>query len=65
MAGVPKIEPREAQQRLARGEAVLVCAYDDEERCRGLRLEGALTLGELQAREEDLREERDVVFYCT
>jgi hypothetical protein len=43
---------------------LLVCAYEDEDRCRLLRLEGSLTLGELRSRLPELPLDQEMIFYC-
>ncbi len=64
MAAVIRIEPGEARRRVQVGEALLVCAYDNEELCGRMRLEGAITLGELNARLPGIRKEQEIIFYC-
>lgn len=44
--------------------ALLVCAYDDEQRCRSMRIPGSLTMGELTPRLASLPRDHDLVFYC-
>lgn len=46
------------------GGVQLVCAYDDEEKCRSLRLPGSITLRELNDRLPSLSQDRELVFYC-
>jgi hypothetical protein len=43
---------------------VLVCAYEDEEKCRRLKLQGAHTLRELEAGMATLPRSQEIVFYC-
>jgi len=43
-------------------EALIVCAYDDEDKCEELSLEGSITLAEL--RQRDVSRERELIFYC-
>ena len=42
MAEAIRITPEETYQKLRAGKALLVCAYDNEERFRNLQLEGAI-----------------------
>jgi hypothetical protein len=49
---------------VAEGRAVLVCAYEDEEKCRRLKLQGAHTLRELEAGMAALPRTQEIVFYC-
>lgn len=44
--------------------ALLVCAYDDEEKCRSMRLPDSLTLRELNDRLPSLSKDQELVFYC-
>ena len=59
-----KISPQEARQEVQAGEALLVCAYEDEERYKKVRLEGAISLKELRSRETDLNKDQKIIFYC-
>jgi hypothetical protein len=58
-----RIEPADARRHAEQG-ALLVCAYDDEAKCRGILLDGAITLKQLQAREKDLPKDKEIDFYC-
>ena len=63
-ASVERVGAGEARRRVAEGRAVLVCAYEDEEKCRRLKLEGAHTLRELEAGMATLPRSQEIVFYC-
>jgi hypothetical protein len=57
-----RISPQEAHEKVESGEALLVCAYDDEQRCREMKLEGSISLKELQS---DLpAKDKEIIFYC-
>lgn len=62
MANAERIDAERARQRVQSGEALLVCAYDDEEKCRDLEIEGAVTLAEVRSRE--LQADREIIFFC-
>lgn len=64
MQAIPRISPDEARQRLRDDGALLVCAYDDESKCRESNIAGAITLQELRRRESDLDPGQKLVFYC-
>jgi hypothetical protein len=64
MAEVARVGPDEAHQKVETGEAILVCAYDDREKCRQLHLEGAIDLDELQAKLPAIPKEKELIFYC-
>jgi hypothetical protein len=62
MSPFDRIPPEEAFEQMENGEALLVCAYADEEKCRAAHIENALTLQDL----ERLAPPRDraLIFYC-
>lgn len=62
MANAERIDAERARERVQSGDALLVCAYDDEEKCRKFGLDHALTLGDFQAR--DVPRDREIVFFC-
>jgi len=64
MAEVRRVKPEEARQKVRGGKALFVCAYDSEELCGGMRLEGAMTLGELNSRLAGIAKEQEIIFYC-
>jgi len=64
MAEVRRVKPGEARQKVQGGKALFVCAYDSEELCGGMLLEGAMTLGELNSRLAGIAKEQEIVFYC-
>jgi hypothetical protein len=66
MAEARRIEPREVRRKLAdeSTEVELVCAYEDEEKCRSMLLAGAQTLAEFRRRLEEVPKDREIVFYC-
>ena len=59
-----KISPKEARLEVQAGEALYDSAYEDEERYKKVRLEGAISLKELRSREKDLNKDQKIIFYC-
>jgi hypothetical protein len=60
----PRISPAELRSHLERTPPPLVvCAYDDPERCASIRIPGALNLIELDARLGTLPRTQEIVFY--
>jgi len=59
-----RVQPREVFEKVTSGAALLVCAYDNDERFKALRLEGAISLHELRSRLDSLRKDQEIVFYC-
>lgn len=64
MAEILRVSSEEVRQRVTAGKALLVCAYDDEDTFRSMRLEGAISLKDLDARLSALPREQEIVFYC-
>lgn len=64
MDQVKRIDATQAREKSRTGEAVLVCAYEDENRCRQLLLDGAMTLAEFEATLSTRSRNDEIIFYC-
>ena len=64
MAEIERIDVEAARRKAQAGEALLVCAYNDEQKCDRMKLDGALTLAELRRRVSALPKEQEIIFYC-
>jgi hypothetical protein len=64
MAEVPRISAEEARQKVQSGQALLVCAYDDDSKCGQMRLDGAITMSELRQMLPSLPKDREIILYC-
>jgi len=60
----PRISPEDAHRRVAAGQALLVCAYEDEEKCGTMMLEGAMTLKAFESKLPGLTKDQPIIFYC-
>ncbi|MGC1455011.1 MAG: ArsR family transcriptional regulator [Nitrospirota bacterium] len=58
-----RISPEEAKKKILSNEAILVCAYEDEEKFRKMHLEGAISLIEFKNRAPLLSKEQEIIFY--
>lgn len=61
---VERVPVAEARRRVEAGEALLVCAYDSDERFAGMALDGAISWAELQRRLPALAPSQEIIFYC-
>ncbi|HZO42040.1 MAG TPA: ArsR family transcriptional regulator [Methylomirabilota bacterium] len=61
---IPRIDVDEARRKVEAGQALLVCAYGDDVKCKQLELEGSITLSELQSRLPSLPKDTEIIFYC-
>jgi rhodanese-related sulfurtransferase len=64
MAEVQRIDPEEAREHVRSGQALLICAYDDETKWDRMRLEGSVSLRELESEAAALPRDRELIFYC-
>jgi len=64
MAEVPRISVEEARRQVAAGEALLICAYEDDAKCSRMKLEGSINLSDLQSRLPSLPKNQEIIFYC-
>jgi uncharacterized protein (TIGR02284 family) len=66
MAGlVARISPQEAKRKLETDNtAMLVCAYDSDEKFQQYHLEGAVSLSEFESQVDAMPKDRELIFYC-
>lgn len=64
MGEIPRISISDARQRVEEGKALLVCAYESEDVCKGMMLTGAMSLAQFRERVPGLDKEQEIVFYC-
>jgi rhodanese-related sulfurtransferase len=64
MADIERISVEEAHQKVDANKALLVCAYDDEAKCRKINLEGSISLTNFQSRVATLPTTQEIIFYC-
>jgi hypothetical protein len=64
MAEPKRISPGEARRKIQSGEAILVCAYEDEEKCKKMMLEDSMSLKEMESKLSSISREKEIIFYC-
>lgn len=64
MEMIPRVRPEEIRERVQSGAALLVCAYDDDEKFKNFRLQNALSLRQFREVEPTLPKEKELIFYC-
>jgi len=64
MAEPMRVSPEEVRRKVTFGSALLVCAYEDDEKCKRLHLEGAIFLMEFKSRLSSLSNDQEIIFYC-
>jgi len=58
------VTPDDVYKKVQSGTALLVCAYDHEEQFLKFRLEGAISLKDLESRLSKLPKDQEIIFYC-
>ena len=61
---VERVSVEDARRAVEAGHALLVCAYEDDQKCRKLRLANALTVHDLQRSLESVPRNHTLIFYC-
>lgn len=64
MAHAARISARDARKAIRRNGALLVCAYDDQEKCDDVKLDGSISYPELERRLGEVDREQELIFYC-
>lgn len=60
---IDRISVIDAQKLVKSGDALLVCSYDDN-RCKGILLEGAILLSAFESKLPSLPKTQPIIFYC-
>ena len=64
MSEVIRISPKEVRDKVQAGLALLVCAYQSDEKFNMNHLAGALSYGYFMKKINGLSKEQEIVFYC-
>ena len=63
MSPITLIEARDAFEHVKNNAALLICAYDSDEKFHKLRLEGAIPLSEFKALSATVDKNKKLIFY--
>lgn len=61
---IPRISPEEALRHVTEGNALLVCAYETDEKFFANYIAGAISLRQLEEIEDRLSPDQEIIFYC-
>ena len=59
-----RISTQKARERVTSGQALLVCAYDNEKKFNANHLEGAISFADFRTRLLSLPKDQKIIFYC-
>ncbi len=58
-----RVTAKDVHDQLKSGNALLVCAYEDEMKFKAMRLGGAISLNEFKSKVSSLAKDQEIVFY--
>jgi hypothetical protein len=64
MDGIERISVEDARKKVQANQALLVCAYEDDAKCRKLNLEGSIPLTSFQTKAASLPKNQEIIFFC-
>jgi hypothetical protein len=64
MADIERISVEDAHRKVGADQALLVCAYEDDAKCRALGLDRSLSLTEFQTKAASLPKHQEIIFFC-
>ena len=63
MADIQRISVQDAHAKTKSNQALLVCAYEDEAKCRMLNLDDSISFTSFKSRVESLPKSQEIIFY--
>jgi hypothetical protein len=64
MGPIERASVEDAHKKVKAGQALLVCAYEDEAKCRVLNLDGSISLKSFQSKAASLPKNQEIIFFC-
>ena len=64
MEQIERISVEEAYKKVKANQALLVCAYEDEAKCRMVNLDGSISLTSFQSKAASLPKSQEIIFFC-
>ena len=59
-----RISGHDARRAVAENDALLICAYDDREKCGKLGVHGSLAFPDFQQELGGISRDRELIFFC-
>lgn len=63
MTDIERISAQQAHTKAKSNQALLVCAYEDDAKCRVLNLEGSISVTGFKSRVGSLPKSQEIIFY--
>jgi hypothetical protein len=64
MMEIESVSAPDVREKIRHQSALLVCAYEDEEKFKAFPLEGGISLTELKSKIGELNKDQEIIFYC-
>jgi hypothetical protein len=64
MAEPQRVPKDEVQKAMKSGKAILACAYEDDEKCKQMPIEGAIPFSSLKSKLPSLSKDQEIILYC-
>ena len=63
MSDIESVSPGKAREKVQSGNALLICAYDDDGKYGRMRLQGSIALSEFKSGISGIAKDREIIFY--
>lgn len=63
MSDIERVSPESVREKVQSGSALLVCAYNDDEKYGRMHLDGAIALSELSSGISGIAKDKEIIFY--
>jgi hypothetical protein len=64
MPDIERVSVEEAHRKVGANQALLVCAYEDDAKCKALGLDGSISLADFQTKAASLPKNKEIIFFC-
>lgn len=63
MSDIERVPPERVRDKVQSGNALLVCAYDDDGKYGRMRLGGSISLSKFKSEISGIAKDREIIFY--
>ena len=63
MADIQRISVQQENAKTNANQALLVCAYEDEAKCKMFNVEGSISFTSFKSRAQSLSKSQEIIFY--
>jgi hypothetical protein len=59
-----RVSANDVREKVENNVSMLVCAYDDDDKFKGVHLDGAISLNDFKSKTDTMGKDQEVFFYC-